>query len=190
VEEEEIADADDEADITDAAEAAAEGTSPTPAAPSTSDTAQVQFMVTRRMQARLAQLGYSQSESEVLAPERAAAIIERSIRRPAGGVPAAWKRGARGSPGGFSILNRCGKAIASGGGRLKAAIPAICLAPLVWHVSQRKPAAKRVALAPVAALITPPSAPAPPLAPGEYWLDRQFDRFIDWLTLQIAKMRK
>ena len=54
----------------------------------------MQFMVTQRMKAELAALGYSEAEAQILDPQRAAAIIEHSIRRPSRGVPASWNRAA------------------------------------------------------------------------------------------------
>lgn len=50
----------------------------------------MQWLTTSRMKEQLRQLGYSDDESSRLSPPRAAAIIDRSIPRPPGGVPAAW----------------------------------------------------------------------------------------------------
>lgn len=52
----------------------------------------VQFMVTNKMKAQLEALGYLEEEIAQLQPERAAAIIARSIARPSRGVPKTWMR--------------------------------------------------------------------------------------------------
>jgi len=73
--------------------------------PGPPDASSVQFMITNRMKGQLADLGYSPSEVRLLAPERARAIISRSIRRPSRGVPKEWQRAAgRGGSGGAGGL--------------------------------------------------------------------------------------
>ena len=54
--------------------------------------ASVQWIITNRMKAQLGELGYTPEDISRLAPDRAAAIIDRKIRRPAQGVPAEWNR--------------------------------------------------------------------------------------------------
>ena len=63
------------------------------------NTASVQFMITQRMRGSLEMLGYNDADISALAPDRAAAIIERKIRRPRGGVPKNWTRSGNASPG-------------------------------------------------------------------------------------------
>ena len=60
------------------------------------NTASVKFMITNQDKDDLALLGYSVRDIATLAPERAAAIIDRRIRRPGQGVPASWTRGGGG----------------------------------------------------------------------------------------------
>eukprot|EP00967_Tisochrysis_lutea_P051177 scaffold63129_cov33-Tisochrysis_lutea.AAC.1 len=52
--------------------------------------ASMQFMITMRMKEQLRGLGYLPSEIANLDPQRAAAIIDRSIPRPSRGVPDSW----------------------------------------------------------------------------------------------------
>ena len=53
-------------------------------------TANVQYMVTNQMRARLDELGYDSAEIDSLKADRAAAIIARGIARPRKGVPSTW----------------------------------------------------------------------------------------------------
>ena len=77
--------------------AAALGESPRPRPTSAgAGDASMQFMVTQRMKAKLMALGYSEAEAQRLNPQRAAAILEHSIRRPSRGVPSSWNRAAGG----------------------------------------------------------------------------------------------
>jgi hypothetical protein len=55
----------------------------------------LQFMITLRMKEQLRGLGYLTSEIAGLHPQRAAAIIDRSIPRPMSGVPASWLASSR-----------------------------------------------------------------------------------------------
>ena len=59
--------------------------------------ASVQWIITNQMKAQLGELGYTAADISKLAPDRAAAIIDRKIRRPAQGVPAEWNRGHGGA---------------------------------------------------------------------------------------------
>lgn len=52
-------------------------------------------MITMRMKDQLRELGYLPSEIAGLDPQRAAAIIDRSIPRPLSGVPASWLASSR-----------------------------------------------------------------------------------------------
>ena len=61
--------------------------------------ASLQWFVTNGMKEQLSSLGYTPEEVKRLEPERARAIIDRSIRRPAKGVPASWTRNNRSSRG-------------------------------------------------------------------------------------------
>ena len=63
--------------------------------------AKVQFMITNRMKEELASLGYSAMDIATLEPSRAAAIIDRSIRRPSQGMPKSWSRGGAAAPKGM-----------------------------------------------------------------------------------------
>ena len=54
--------------------------------------ASVQFMITHRMRAQLADLGYSEKEIKSLQPERARVLIAKQIKRTSRGVPKAWQR--------------------------------------------------------------------------------------------------
>ena len=54
--------------------------------------ASMQFMITQKMREQLFSLGYSARDISALEPERAAAIIQRSIQRPSHGMPSSWAR--------------------------------------------------------------------------------------------------
>ena len=56
-------------------------------------------MITNRMKEQLITLGYSAKDIASLQPERAAAIIDREIRRPSQGMPENWSRAGPGRKG-------------------------------------------------------------------------------------------
>ena len=74
---------------------------PPPAAPADDKTAKVQFMVTNQMREQLSALGYTAAEVATLDPQRAAAIIDKQIRRPSQGMPSKWAKKSGG--GGLSL---------------------------------------------------------------------------------------
>ena len=130
---------------------------------------------------QLSELGYSPAEISELNAERAAAIIKHSISRPSGGVPASWKKSARGNPA-RSAVRAIGKSF---GG-----LPPIALAPaaivLLGGVGAfaRKGSddgGSKSAAAVAAALAEPEeiAVPTKPVQSSELWLDRQIDKLID-----------
>ena len=80
---------------------AEEAPPPPPAAPANDGTAKVQFMVTNQMREQLSALGYTAAEVATLDPQRAAAIIDKQIRRPSQGMPSKWAKKSGG--GGLSL---------------------------------------------------------------------------------------
>ena len=107
--------------------AAASASAQRPALRKSSNTASVQFMVTKSMTMDLYKLGYTAEDVKSLSPERAAAIIDKSIRRPREGVPASWKRGGGGGGGGGGGLARAiGWATKIGGFGLATALALHC----------------------------------------------------------------
>jgi len=53
----------------------------------------VQFMVTKKMRKTLIEeLGYLESEIDMIEPQIAAVVIERGLSRPSSGMPASWKK--------------------------------------------------------------------------------------------------
>ena len=114
----EEADAADGPDVLDlpapAAAALGESPRPRPTGAGAGD-ASMQFMVTQRMKAELMALGYSEAEAQRLNPQRAAAILEHSIRRPSRGVPSSWNRAAGGRKSLGRAIGRSCAAIARAG---------------------------------------------------------------------------
>eukprot|EP00965_Chrysotila_dentata_P032409 1080452-Pleurochrysis_carterae.AAC.5 len=168
---------------------------------SSSSTASVQFMTTSSMRTKLEALGYSPTEAAALDPERAAAILRHSIRRPEGGVPQRWNRRAPPTARGPLALARTAVRSTS------ACVQRVCraLGGAAKPLSLSLLVAAATALVMSGVLDVPPlkqtlmrskvtARPARALAQSkvtrahvrdreeesDLWLDRQVDRLIDW----------
>ena len=91
--------------------------------------AAVQFMITHAMRADLSGLGYTETDINSLSPERARAIIDNSIQRPASGVPREWLRSGSGGRG------RSGGALGKAFGALRQATLGSLAVALALHFS-------------------------------------------------------
>jgi len=162
-----------------------------------SGSASVQWVVTKKMQARLAELGYTDTEVEQLDPERAAAIIRRSITRPPSGVPAGWNRGVRRQQqplrsavqAGVSLLTAVRKPLSA------SPVPLVltgllgalgCLKVATGGSSDGPRVKQALAPDPAVAEIVPEGS-GTSSSSDDLWLDVQIDRFIAWLKTLIAK---
>jgi len=171
--------AEEEEEMEEEEEAEAEAAAPASAADEAAPG--VQFVVTNKMKAELAALGYSAEEVAGLSAERASAIISRKIERPGRGVPATWNRRTGGGPlsklavGGKSAL----RALTSGKGLAFSGVAAILAAILGLGLGGAGGGGSKVAAAaPVAEEpVATPSRRREPEA--ELWLDRMIDRAID-----------
>ena len=158
---------------------------PPPAAPADDKTAKVQFMVTNQMREQLSALGYTAAEVATLDPQRAAAIIDKQIRRPSQGMPSKW---AKKSGGGGLSLGALGGLVGKlgGGPRVGVALAAstVCALALTGKLpggggggAKKVTRAKRVT--PPEQLLDPGSEtdPAAPAADerdnsNDLWLER------------------
>ena len=190
----EATDDEDAAGPTEALDAPGEAAPAASSGGSSRDTAEVQFMITNKMKAQLSELGYTDDETEQLAPERARAIIEKSIRRPRAGVPAAWNRGAKKPP----MLGRQLLAIRSRGAALVSKAKAKGgLAGLVCLVGAGATAAAvlskqgGVSAESVARTVEEILDDADDETPQEegLWLDRQYDKLVAALKRMLTKGR-
>lgn len=150
--------------------------------------AKMQWVITNAMKSKMRSLGYFAEEIEGLDPERAAAIVDRSIRRPSKGVPHAWMREVtRAGP-----LGKLSKKLFSMPVPLVSAATTV-MAALLFGISKGK------ALSAISIIFghygqqrrpqaSAPPSPSHPQLPAEreaeLWLDRQYDR----LVLSLAKM--
>ena len=74
--------------------------------------ARLQWIITREMQRKLSNLGYSAGEIEDLNPSVAAVLIQRALRRPRSGVPEQWRRDHDRRRGPLGALKRsCGRVL-------------------------------------------------------------------------------
>lgn len=159
------------------------------------NSASQQWVITHKMRAALADLGYTETEVAALDPQRAKAIIDKAISRPSGGVPAKWNKGAKGQPRGpmglcRSVLSPVRKVIGKApGGPVVGAIVLLGGAALgsgrigggggeqprravISAMLEKVSAPAPVEEAPAAVWVEE-EKPAP--AVEELWLDRQID---------------
>jgi len=159
------------------------------ASPEPKSSAEVQFMVTNKMKEELKALGYDEADVTLLQPERAAAIITRSIKRPPSGVPDAWNRSSR---------------LRGLSARVRKFRPAVMSAVRLPSKLQSRPAAfgGLAVLLSIFALISgkPLTAgkPKPAYFPTKefevvsespFWIDRQLDKLEAWLKNKLTKNR-
>ena len=156
------------------------------AAPSSPRAAKMQWVVTNAMKAKMRTLGYSSEDIDSLHPERAAAIVDRSIRRPSKGVPAAWTRKGGGPIGNLgkqiipllSGLTTVAAVILLGINKGKALESISGL----FGQSPFGQSPRRAAAAPI---LTDPLTVDEPEA--ELWLDRQYDRLVASLAKMVGR---
>eukprot|EP00316_Scyphosphaera_apsteinii_P005235 CAMPEP_0119337362 /NCGR_PEP_ID=MMETSP1333-20130426/93848_1 /TAXON_ID=418940 /ORGANISM="Scyphosphaera apsteinii, Strain RCC1455" /LENGTH=264 /DNA_ID=CAMNT_0007348383 /DNA_START=124 /DNA_END=915 /DNA_ORIENTATION=+ len=173
-------------------------TSPSPRSPQSA--AQVQWMVTNRMRVQLRALGYNEADIQLLEPERAAAILSRSIKRPSRGVPESWKRSPKAQRG-LSIRQGleggCRAIMSAPGVIVPSAIGLSAMVVLIFHNMHRSTTGTsrpvRANLGRIAGLgkrVTPPRKlvrrRTTPSSSG-FWIDERIDDFVDWLREVFSK---
>ena len=163
-------------------EAQPEPTPQPPQVPTPTRKIGVQWVVTKAMKAQLRALGYSTDEVNKLDPERASAIIDKSIRRPIRGVPDAWNRRKQ-SRGPLAMFRKCvfGNPLVS--------IALLLASGLTTAGLTHQGVFPQRARSKLAPPMPPPPPPAatttrrrrPASNPDDLWLDRKIDETGAWL---------